>query len=137
ANTLNESNCFCFSTIDHRIPPPPPKTPPTIEEAVEETHLSLFSCWSRSPANISGFDAEDISIPGNPPPPQQQPDRRGALLGSRFSGFVFCLISLAVLAADKDQGWALESFYRYKEFRQKRDRGKGKRQRQYSVVSME
>ncbi|CAL1358024.1 unnamed protein product [Linum trigynum] len=43
--------------------------------------------------------------------------RRGALLGSRISGFIFCLISLAVLAADKDQGWALESFYRYKEFR--------------------
>ncbi|CAL1391868.1 unnamed protein product [Linum trigynum] len=43
--------------------------------------------------------------------------RRGALLVSRISGFVFCLISLAVLAADKDQGWALESFYRYKEFR--------------------
>ncbi|XP_022740050.1 CASP-like protein 4A1 [Durio zibethinus] len=40
-----------------------------------------------------------------------------ALLGFRISGFVFCLVSFSVLAADKDQGWALDSFYRYKEFR--------------------
>ncbi|XWS32769.1 hypothetical protein CRYUN_Cryun22dG0018100 [Craigia yunnanensis] len=42
---------------------------------------------------------------------------RKALLGFRISGFVFCLVSFSVLAADKDQGWALDSFYRYKEFR--------------------
>ncbi|KAI4389085.1 hypothetical protein MLD38_001349 [Melastoma candidum] len=35
----------------------------------------------------------------------------------RVSGCVLCLISLSVLAADKSQGWALDSFYRYKEFR--------------------
>ncbi|XVF16429.1 hypothetical protein REPUB_Repub10bG0029800 [Reevesia pubescens] len=40
-----------------------------------------------------------------------------ALLGFRISGFVFCLVSFSVLAADKDKGWALDSFYRYKEFR--------------------
>ncbi|MBA0758626.1 hypothetical protein Gotri_021605 [Gossypium trilobum] len=40
-----------------------------------------------------------------------------ALLGFRISGFVFCLVSFSVLAADKNQGWALDSFYRYKEFR--------------------
>ncbi|XWS40749.1 hypothetical protein CRYUN_Cryun17cG0022200 [Craigia yunnanensis] len=40
-----------------------------------------------------------------------------ALLGFRISGFVFCLVSFSVLAADRDQGWALDSFYRYKEFR--------------------
>ena len=42
---------------------------------------------------------------------------RKALLGFRISGFVFCLVSFSVLAADKDQGWALDSFDRYKEFR--------------------
>jgi hypothetical protein len=40
-----------------------------------------------------------------------------ALLGLRISGFVFCLISFSVMAADKAQGWALDSFYHYKEFR--------------------
>ncbi|XWS30351.1 hypothetical protein CRYUN_Cryun24cG0109800 [Craigia yunnanensis] len=40
-----------------------------------------------------------------------------ALLGFRISGFVFCLVSFSVLAADRDQGWALDSFYCYKEFR--------------------
>ncbi|KAG2714515.1 hypothetical protein I3843_03G034400 [Carya illinoinensis] len=40
-----------------------------------------------------------------------------ALLSSRIFGFVLCLISFSVMAADKDQGWAIESFYRYKELR--------------------
>lgn len=40
------------------------------------------------------------------------------LLGLRITAFMFCLISLSVLAADKEQGWALDSFYLYKEFRQ-------------------
>lgn len=40
-----------------------------------------------------------------------------ALIVSRISGFVFSLVSFSVLAADKDRGWAIDSFYRYKEFR--------------------
>ncbi|CAN1322093.1 CASP-like protein 4A3 [Linum perenne] len=43
--------------------------------------------------------------------------RRRSLIGCRSCGLMFCLVSLSVLAADKDQGWALDSFYRYKEFR--------------------
>jgi len=39
------------------------------------------------------------------------------LLGLRISAFVFCLASFSVLAADKNRGWALDSFYLYKEFR--------------------
>ncbi|KAK7395682.1 hypothetical protein VNO78_16247 [Psophocarpus tetragonolobus] len=39
------------------------------------------------------------------------------LLGLRVTAFVFCLASFSVLAADKKQGWALDSFYFYKEFR--------------------
>ena len=39
------------------------------------------------------------------------------LLGLRIIGLVFCLISFSVLAADIKQGWALDSFYLYKEFR--------------------
>lgn len=40
-----------------------------------------------------------------------------AALGFRICGVVFCLISLSVMAADKKKGWALDSFYRYNEFR--------------------
>ncbi|KAK7373253.1 hypothetical protein VNO80_06653 [Phaseolus coccineus] len=39
------------------------------------------------------------------------------LLGLRISALVFCLASFSVLAADKNRGWALDSFYLYKEFR--------------------
>lgn len=39
------------------------------------------------------------------------------LLGLRICGFVFCLISFSIMAADENKGWALDSFYRYKEFR--------------------
>lgn len=39
------------------------------------------------------------------------------LLGFRVFGFAFCLISFSVMAANREQGWALDSFYRYKEFR--------------------
>ncbi|CAN1178283.1 CASP-like protein 4A1 [Linum perenne] len=42
--------------------------------------------------------------------------RRRSLIGCRSCGLMFCLVSLSVLAVDKDQGWALDSFYRYKEF---------------------
>ncbi|KAL2523350.1 CASP-like protein 4A3 [Forsythia ovata] len=38
-------------------------------------------------------------------------------LGFRIFGFLFCLISFSVMAADRNLGWALDSFERYKEFR--------------------
>ncbi|XP_059670158.1 CASP-like protein 4A3 [Cornus florida] len=40
-----------------------------------------------------------------------------AALGLRVCGMVFCLISFSVMAANKNKGWALDSFDRYKEFR--------------------
>ncbi|PIA62006.1 hypothetical protein AQUCO_00200179v1 [Aquilegia coerulea] len=40
-----------------------------------------------------------------------------AALGFRVCAFVFCLISFSVMAADKTQGWAGDSFNRYKEYR--------------------
>ncbi|PIM99781.1 hypothetical protein CDL12_27721 [Handroanthus impetiginosus] len=42
---------------------------------------------------------------------------RKAALGFRVFGFLFCLVSLSVMAADRNKGWALDSFDRYKEFR--------------------
>lgn len=40
-----------------------------------------------------------------------------AALGFRIFGLMFCLVSFSVMAADKNQGWSLDSFQRYKEFR--------------------
>ncbi|KAL3629223.1 hypothetical protein CASFOL_026445 [Castilleja foliolosa] len=40
-----------------------------------------------------------------------------AALGFRIFGFLFCLVSFSVMAADKNQGWAIDSFDRYTEFR--------------------
>lgn len=42
---------------------------------------------------------------------------RRALLVLRVCGLVLCLVSFSVMVADKNQGWALDSFYRYREFR--------------------
>lgn len=48
-------------------------------------------------------------------------DKEGSMrmlaLGFRIFELLFCLVSLSVMATDKHQGWALDSFYRYKEFR--------------------
>ena len=40
-----------------------------------------------------------------------------AALGFRLSEFVLCLVSFAVMGADKTQGWSGDSFDRYKEYR--------------------
>lgn len=40
-----------------------------------------------------------------------------AALGFRICALVFCLISFSVMAADRTQGWAGDSFERYKEYR--------------------
>ncbi|XP_051120806.1 CASP-like protein 4A1 [Andrographis paniculata] len=40
-----------------------------------------------------------------------------AALGFRIFGFLFCLVSFSVMTTNINQGWALDSFYRYKEFR--------------------
>lgn len=38
-------------------------------------------------------------------------------LGFRVLEVLFCVVSLSVMATDKSKGWALDSYYRYKEFR--------------------
>ncbi|KAI3784738.1 hypothetical protein L1987_43843 [Smallanthus sonchifolius] len=48
-------------------------------------------------------------------------DKEGSMkkiaLGFRIFELLFCLVSLSVMATDKRKGWALDSYYRYKEFR--------------------
>ncbi|XP_028781723.1 CASP-like protein 4A3 [Neltuma alba] len=38
-------------------------------------------------------------------------------LGLRMSEVVLCLVSASIMATDRSQGWAGDSFYRYKEYR--------------------
>ncbi|KAL6520288.1 hypothetical protein OROMI_032468 [Orobanche minor] len=48
---------------------------------------------------------------------QREKMAKKAALGFRVFGFLFCLVSFSVMAADRNQGWALDSFERYMEFR--------------------
>ncbi|XP_076943532.1 CASP-like protein 4A1 [Bidens hawaiensis] len=52
---------------------------------------------------------------------RRRSDKQGSLkkiaLGFRIFEGIFCLVSLSVMATDKRQGWAMDSYYRYKEFR--------------------
>ncbi|KAL6518841.1 hypothetical protein OROHE_017594 [Orobanche hederae] len=48
---------------------------------------------------------------------QREKMAKKAALGFRVFGFLFCLVSFSVMAADRNQGWALDSFDRYGEFR--------------------
>ncbi|OMO80701.1 hypothetical protein CCACVL1_12806 [Corchorus capsularis] len=92
-----------FSSRDQSIP----TTATTVEVEVEEQRQKLGSGSGkrlRPDLSILRRAKRDKMV-------------RKALLGFRISGFVFCLISFSVLAADRDKGWALDSFYRYKEFR--------------------
>lgn len=58
----------------------------------------------------------DMSLP-TPRRIEKENTINKVLLGFRVCGFAFCLISFSVLAADRNQGWALDSFYEYMEFR--------------------
>ncbi|KAD2394331.1 hypothetical protein E3N88_41308 [Mikania micrantha] len=54
-------------------------------------------------------------------PSARRSEKEGSIkriaLGFRIFELLFCLVSLSVMATDKRQGWALDSYYRYKEFR--------------------
>ncbi|CAH9090671.1 unnamed protein product [Cuscuta europaea] len=48
---------------------------------------------------------------------QREKMLKKAALGFRVFGFMLCLVSLSVMVADRKQGWAIDSFELYKEFR--------------------
>ncbi|KAK8653312.1 hypothetical protein V6N13_127319 [Hibiscus sabdariffa] len=124
---LSSSN----SSLSHGFSPPPPsqssepnsKPPPSL--AVSRAELT-----SRDQTTATTVEPEEQTQKlGSGSGRRLRPDLsilrrtkrdktiKKALLGFRISGFVFCLVSFSVLAADINQGWALDSFYRYKEFR--------------------
>lgn len=57
------------------------------------------------------------SLPSIRRSPRKEDVVNNAALGFRVSEFVLCLISFSVMAADRTQGWAGDSFDRYKEYR--------------------
>ncbi|XP_021727686.1 LOW QUALITY PROTEIN: CASP-like protein 4A1 [Chenopodium quinoa] len=70
----------------------------------------------------TGFASEKISTANRQQLPVSKRAKNGKLvkragLVLRFFEFVFCLVSFSVMAADKNRGWALDSFDRYIEFR--------------------
>lgn len=96
--------------------PPPPYDSP----------ISSFS-----PSSLSHHDQEGPEHSLHPSPtPQQESSRKHPTktrsddellkmvkLWFRVFGFLFCLISFSIMAADRNKGWTLDSFDRYIEFR--------------------
>ncbi|CAO2842705.1 unnamed protein product [Amaranthus hypochondriacus] len=56
-------------------------------------------------------------LPGRAPRVKKAKVVKRVGLVLRFIEFVVCLASFSVMAADKNRGWALDSFYHYIEFR--------------------
>ncbi|KAK1353460.1 hypothetical protein POM88_052595 [Heracleum sosnowskyi] len=89
-------------------------------------------------SSISSFSPSSLSHDGEGPEhslhPSPTPEQQGSQkqptktrrddellnkvkLWFRVFGFLFCLISFSIMAADRDKGWTLDSFHRYIEFR--------------------
>ncbi|KAF2308552.1 hypothetical protein GH714_010537 [Hevea brasiliensis] len=137
--------CYCLSGLsvcqyswskDENSPPlpkavldvksaKPPSPPPPAAAAAAAVHVSKVGSDAQDDEVVKS--AEDgitggggssrrranLSISGR----KREIVKRKTLLGFRFFGLVFCLASFSIMAADKNEGWALDSFYRYKEFR--------------------
>lgn len=107
-------------------PPPPlnPVAPPPPVRSLVPLQLirdQPEAVTKTEPEVKTGFADERIGRPQLQLPVLRRA-RRGKLvkragLVLRFCEFVVCLISFSVMAADKNRGWALDSFDRYVEFR--------------------
>ncbi|KAK8717044.1 hypothetical protein V6N13_044327 [Hibiscus sabdariffa] len=118
------------SSLSHGFSPPPPTSSSQPSKPPPSAAVSRAELTSRDQPTVTTVELEEQTQKlGSDSGKRLRPDLsilrrtkrdkviKKALLGFRISGFVFCLVSFSVLAADKNQGWALDSFYRYKEFR--------------------
>lgn len=135
------SHEYKFSSAPNRTPPPKPLAPVAnrsfkadplvfttrVDPEAQHGYTSVREVQGGVIVVDSGFD---VGVDGDgggrklrPDPPISKKTRRDnntmkkTFLGLRICAFVFCLISFSVMAADKQKGWALDSFYWYKEFR--------------------
>ncbi|EEF44877.1 CASP-like protein 4A1 [Ricinus communis] len=104
---VSHSYVYSPSSPDIKPAAKPPSPPPAPAAAV--------------PVSKIGSKTEDQEDPLKKKRPflgrKKEILKRRALLGCRVFGFLFCLASFSIMAADKNQGWAIDSFYRYREFR--------------------
>ncbi|KAJ9135306.1 hypothetical protein P3X46_032509 [Hevea brasiliensis] len=119
------SHSYVFSSSPDVKSAKPPSPPPPAAAAAAAVHVSKVGSDAQDDEVVKS--AEDgitggggssrrranLSISGR----KREIVKRKTLLGFRFFGLVFCLASFSIMAADKNEGWALDSFYRYKEFR--------------------
>ncbi|KAL4375905.1 hypothetical protein GQ457_02G011760 [Hibiscus cannabinus] len=118
------------SSLSHGFSPPPPSSSSQPSKPPPSAAVIRAELTSRDQPTVTTVELEEQTQKlGSGSGKRLRPDLsilrrtkrdkviKKALLGFRISGFVFCLVSFSVLAADKNQGWALDSFYRYKEFR--------------------
>ncbi|XP_004232293.1 CASP-like protein 4A3 [Solanum lycopersicum] len=108
----------------------PPEKPPipeaVVKKFIKEEPLALVKAdlfVGDGTASIKeGEDSGNRRQRGKPQLSILRKVRRDAMvkkagLGFRIFGFLSCLVSFSVMAADRNKGWALDSFERYKEFR--------------------
>ncbi|WOG96442.1 hypothetical protein DCAR_0415777 [Daucus carota subsp. sativus] len=97
-----------FSAAPNRSVPADPVTVTKPQRAAKETSGGVSSIGTRRMKTTSSFGSRrtvsELVV-------------KKAALGFRFFGFVFCLVSFSVMAADRNKGWAVDSFNRYIEFR--------------------
>ncbi|KAJ8485850.1 hypothetical protein OPV22_018335 [Ensete ventricosum] len=87
--------------------PTPPRTPPDEPAVTIVNRLSRDGVSSAEKVISEGGGSVRAGVGGSV---------RGAL-GLRVAAFVLSMIAFSVMAADKTEGWAGDSFDRYKEFR--------------------
>ncbi|XP_059294128.1 CASP-like protein 4A3 [Lycium ferocissimum] len=126
--TLEDNNYKHFAAPTRSPPeiPPEPEIPAVVvkKSMKEEQPLALVKADL-----FVGDDADSVKEGGDsrrkirPPLPVLRKAKmddemvKKVALGFRIFGFLFCLVSFSVLAADRNKGWALDSFERYMEFR--------------------
>ncbi|XP_076957959.1 CASP-like protein 4A1 [Bidens hawaiensis] len=115
----------------HGSPPldPLPELPPdriTSPTPVPMVNLNRYVREETPPVKksehdpVDGFVRQPTAVAGATNR-RRRSDKQGSLkkiaLGFRIFEVIFCLVSLSVMATDKRQGWAMDSYNRYKEFR--------------------
>lgn len=106
------------TTIDHGLSPErdKPRSPEIQPPVVSEQPLGVATKTDREVGDGGGLKRVRPSLSILRSAKRRKLVKRAAL-GFRIFGFLFCLVSFSVMAADRNQGWALDSFDRYKEFR--------------------
>ncbi|KAI9078028.1 hypothetical protein K1719_039953 [Acacia pycnantha] len=120
---------------DHRFPPKPPENPASPVVVTNRFQVEPKVVTKVDPGAQEGVvgvnDVEEGTAAATAKSDNRRlrPDVSGfllskkesklnkALLGLRIAASVLCLASFSVLAADREKGWALDSYYVYKEFR--------------------